>query len=360
VTTYQLTLTTRSFLHIGDGQELHQDFDYAVFNGRTYRLNEDAILEDRGEAALARGRVPPPGRLLEPNDFQQGHYFRYILPGEPRSEKTYAMVRSCIKDVHDRPYIPGSSLKGALRTALAWAAWGEMGLSWRLDGLDNRAKFASQPLEKRIFGRDPNHDLLRALRVSDLHGPQRPEDSLALANVQVVTHGGRGSPVELEVIRPKTVFTGTLSVDDYLLGQAAGRLGFDGKQHWLSEMMLRVQRHSRQRLEQLSQWYQAAPECEKVQGFLQELARFAERFVFLQLGWGAGWDSKTFGSRLQENPGQFEALIADRRYRLQPVRGRNKPGRRAGDPFPESRKVIISQDRPVAPLGWVMLEMRAS
>ncbi len=41
------------------------------------------------------------------------------------------------------------------------------------------------------------------------------------------------------------------------------------------------------------------------------------------------------------------------RYRL--ARGR----RRRGDPFPKSRRVVLdAKETPVAPLGWVLLEMK--
>ena len=68
MTVYNLKINTLSPLHIGAGQELRQLFDFVVHNGRTYRLNEDAILSAKYEELFAgQGRTYPlPGRLLSP------------------------------------------------------------------------------------------------------------------------------------------------------------------------------------------------------------------------------------------------------------------------------------------------------
>ena len=110
---YTVNLTTLTPLHIGDGDELRQDFDFVVHDGRTYRLDEDAVLlaKEKQLAPDRQGRYPLPGRLLQEADYRDAGLFRYVLPGFPRSRKSDARMKSFIKDVRDRPYIPGSSLK---------------------------------------------------------------------------------------------------------------------------------------------------------------------------------------------------------------------------------------------------------
>src|SRR5690606_18415556 len=109
--------------------------------------------------------------------------FRYVLQGTPRSSAEGAQVREQVKDAYDRPYLPGSSLKGALRTVLAWSIWRERKLQPDARQLQRRRAWAASSYEKAIFGRSPNHDLLRALQVSD----SQPLDAAALmiANVRV-------------------------------------------------------------------------------------------------------------------------------------------------------------------------------
>ena len=125
---YTLKVTTITPLHIGSGEELLNEYDFAVYNGQTWRINEAALLEaqnaDDPRLAERLARTPPAQLLDKPTDFRPGSpCFRYVVKGVPRSALAGAQVREQLKDTFDRPYLPGSSLKGALRTALAWHAW---------------------------------------------------------------------------------------------------------------------------------------------------------------------------------------------------------------------------------------------
>lgn len=362
MTVYSIKLHTLTPLHIGDGNELRQDFDFAVHAGRTYRLNEDEILLAKAAALQPDpgGAYPPPGRLLSEADFEEARYFRYVLHGEPRSKKVDARLRSFIKDVFDRPYIPGSSLKGALRTALAWSGWPEINPRLDRNAIDDRKSWAGQPLEKKLFGKDPNHDLLRALQVADLHGPQHAGQGLVIANAQVLTRRSAGSPIELEAVRGDTTFEGTLVVDETLFSPLAEReLGFSNRRKWLDELARRVQAHSQARIGELALWFEEAEGCKAVADFYHQLAavQLPPNQALLQLGWGAGWDSKTFWTRLQSDPDFFEGLV--RKFNLHRA-GKNSPPRSPGDPFPRSKRAAMSpKDKKAvaAPFGWVLLEM---
>jgi len=182
---YTLNLMTLSPLHVGTGQELLRDYDYAVRNGRTWRIDEDALLD----AALGEGEFDeallrrPAAELLQPADFRpDSGLFRYVVKGAPRSGQKGARLREQIKNVFDQPYLPGSSLKGAFRSAIFdWA------LAQNPQALDTRRlkdsrKWAAQPIEQALLGRNPNYDLLRALHVSDSVPlpPKRQAGPLAL------------------------------------------------------------------------------------------------------------------------------------------------------------------------------------
>ena len=364
MTVYNATLKTLSPLHIGDGDELHQDFDFAVHQGHTYRLDEDAVLQAKQEALQrsGAGRYPPPGKLLNEADYNNALLFRYILRGFPRSAKTDARIRSFIKDVHDRPYIPGSSLKGALRTALAWTGWPEFNPRLEAGSLGRSRSWAAQPLERKLFGQDPNHDLLRALHVADLFGPEQPGGSLLLVNAQVLTKKSTGSPIELEALPGDVTFTGSLTVDETLFSAMAEReLHFSNRRHWLDELAARAQAHSQARIRQLLEWYEHADGADAVAGFYRRLAEAAMEpgMALVQLGWGSGWDGKTFWTHLQRNPEFFEQIVKD--YRLHKA-NKDSPPRKVGDPFPRSKRVatVVKEGiaRPVTPFGWALLEMK--
>ena len=363
MTVFQVTLKTLSPLHIGDGDELKQDFDFVAQGGRTYRINEDALLmaKENQLRPNVRGEYPAPGTLMTDADFANEELIRYSLKGVPRSAKTDARVKSFIKDVYDRPYVPGSSLKGALRTALAWNGWKESRVS--VDDIKGRNKsWVGQGLERKMFGANPNLDLLRALQVSDLNGPKVPGGNLILVNAQVLTKKSSGSPIELEAVAGDVTFTGTIKVDDVLFSKMAEpTLHFSDRKHWLDELTRRAQAHSLARIQELAEWFEGASEnYQSIAHFYRQLAEagIADNQALMQLGWGTGWDGKTFWTHLQDDEERFERIVND--FRLHKA-GRNSPPRVPGDPFPRSKRaaMVVKEKvvRAAAPFGWVLIEM---
>jgi CRISPR-associated protein Csm5 len=362
---YTLKVSVLTPLHIGSGEDLLHEYDYAIYNGRTWRLNDAALLEaqDVDDPALAETLAhTPPARLLQPADFRPNSpFFRYVIQGTPRSRAEGAQVREQIKDVFDRPYLPGSSLKGALRTALAWVAWGQKGLKPEMGKLGQQRKWAAQGYEHDIFGRDPNHDLLRALQVSD--SPPVGAERLMLVNARVLNRSGAlGSPIELEAIRPDTVFEVRLKLDLALFDEWARRRGLNLRGgEWLQNLPGVIRAHTRQRIAGEVAWFKSVTAGARLLAFYQQhlgAAQLGANQALLQLGWGTGWEGKTFGSHLRQDPHFLEQVI--RNYRL--ARGPRQPG----DPFPKSRRVVVAivQDKqgqqretPASPLGWVLVEM---
>lgn len=364
MTVYKVNLQTLTPLHIGDGDELRQDFDFAVHNRNTYRLNEDAILFAKSDSLRpdARGHYPPPGKLLGEVDFQNSNLFRYKLHGTPRSTKTDARMKSFIKDVKDRPYIPGSSLKGVIRTALAWTGWDEVKPKLDRSAVGTSKSWAGQPLEKKLFGSDPNHDLLRVLHVSDLFGPKEAGEGLLIVNAQVLTKKNAQSPIELEALPGDIAFEGSLTIDETLFSSIAEpELHFSNRRHWLDHLVERLQAHSRARIAELLEWFEEADQSyAAIANFYRRLheTQLGTTQAVIQLGWGSGWDGKTFWTHLQSNPKLFEQLIED--FRMHKA-GKDSPPRKLGDAFPRSKRaaMVIKNGRPqiVAPFGWALLEM---
>lgn len=366
MTTYKLKLRTLSPVHIGSGDEWRLGFDFILANNQTWILDADAVLEAKEPAIKPdkTGRYPLLGSLLTAADLQNTAFFRYVLRGQPPSQKADARLKPFIKDPFDRPYIPGSSLKGALRTALAWTAWNELRLPpLRRDDIGRNRNWAGKPLENKIFGRDPNHDLLRALQVSDLFGPQKAGEGLAAIKAQVLTQQAAQSPVGLEALLSDVEFHGSLTIDQTLFTPMAARLGFAERKKWLDELFLRAQKHTQARLRQLAAWFDhvrpPAPGAQKVAAFYHQLlqVQLTPRQALLQIGWGSGWDGKTFWTHLQKDKQLFEGLVREFRMDIAGRRSNRKPG----DPFPSSRRVVMSGQKdgaqPIAPLGWVLVEI---
>lgn len=360
---YTLKVSTLTPLHIGSGHDLLNEYDYAIYSGQTWRINETALLDARNvddlrlADQLAQTR---PAQLLTREDYHPGSpYFRYVIKGVPRSQAEGAQLREQLKDTFDQPYLPGSSLKGALRTALAWHAWAARKLSPEISRLDRRKEWAARSYERELLGSDPNHDLLRALHVQD--SLPLNTDRLMIVNVRVLSqHSVPASPIELEAVRSDSAFEMGLKIDQALLGEWAAKNGLRlAGSEWLRDLPSVVMAHTRQQIADEMAWFKALPNAKSAASFYQTLnqARLSANQFLLQLGWGTGWNDKTFGSRLQADEQFMERLIVS--YNL--ARGR----REHGDPFPKSRRLTMRfQDAqgqrvesPAYPLGWVLVEM---
>jgi RecJ-like exonuclease len=94
-----------------------------------------------------------------------------------------------------------------------------------------------------------------------------------------------------------------------------------------------------------------------VLGFYSRLAQtwegLDENEFLLQVGWGTGWLSKTFGKLLQEDARAFERLVKD--YRLTMERGRQ-----VGAPFPRSRHLVRVGEHATVPLGWMKVRLEGT
>jgi len=360
--TLKLEITVLSPLHIGSGQTLQRGYDFVVHQGRTWRIDEDALFSatQSGDAAFDVALLGRPAdELLETADYREGNeLFRYVMDGTPSAATRGAAVSEQIKDVFDRPYLPGSSLKGALRTLLFWGMYADAKRRPDVNRLNRQSKRASQPLEQELFGRDPNHDWLRALRVRD--SAPLPAADLALTTVRVYPTsqgGGGGLDIDVEAVKPGALFRTEISLETYGFESAqAASLGWQGQRRWIKRLPFMGKRRAQERLLAEAAYFGRPGSPNSARGFYDDLINrlidMPKDTFLLQVGWGAGWESKTLGRRmLQQNEQQFEQLVS--RYRMTKQRNR-----RPGDPFPISRHLALRAGRPALPMGWLQVRIQ--
>lgn len=369
--TCRLKITVLTPLHIGNGREMLRDYDYAVHDRRTWRINENALLEaqevEDPRVAEMLARVKP-AQLLKPQDFTDNSpYFRYILKGTPKSSAEGAVLREQMKDAFDHPYLPGTTVKGALRTALGWYLWEKKGLRPEAGKLSGSPKFAASGYERDLFGKNPNNDLLRVLQTSD----SQPLDiaALMLVNVRVLTQRGKhGSPVEVEAIRRDTVIETQLKLDTVLFSQwAKARELYLPNGDALLNFAETARQHSRNAIQRELAWAKGLTDGKNLVAHYQGMLEYplAPNAFFLQLGWGGGWEQKTFGSRLKRDEGFLRTILKPRNQGGWDV-GRGHKIHTVQD-FPISRRIAMAYRRnqqgeiieelPALPLGWVLVEV---
>ncbi|MCX2728511.1 type III-A CRISPR-associated RAMP protein Csm5 [Thermomicrobium sp. 4228-Ro] len=391
---YQLELEVLSPLHVGaGGPPLVGGYDVVAdaARGRFYLIDVERLIAERmTEERIRRGEDPRVDNLITSDEWPQ--YTRAVLPG-PRGQDVASQTRQhwtllpFARDARGHPYLPGSSLKGALRTALAYAllreelrSLAQQGQPQRFEGtpigralLDqlgaerrpSREWFA-RPLETRLFQQseqfDPNHDLLRALRPAD--SAPLPPDATVVEQVGIYRLTGDGLQLVsrkhrwlVEALPEGTRLQLRLDLD---FGVARGLPAQERKVVEI-EQLFRACREFAWRLVGV-ELRRMQETRSQVTGFYRELAerireaaRAATPETYLQLGWGTGWRAKTIGPLLElSDVEDGREVLAQLVTGLRLGRGQQKL------PFPRTRRFVERNSQAARPLGWVCLRLLAA
>jgi len=392
-TRFQVTITTLSPLHIGSGERLREGFDFIQHDGYLWVADQGALMraildevrqerEDLVEAAeaitgMTLYELQEAGWLREEHfDLEKG-LFRYRLQGHTSTKEKKGELHEQIKDVYGRPYLPGSSLKGALRSVLMRCLADRDQRKPRIFRKERKRwvrgkrvitydpRFAARNMEKRHFvpadvpnRRMPNYDLWRAFQVFD--SEPVPASTLALAQV-IIFPTMTERPFDVEVIPRKVTLSAVIQVDEWLFRSPQARklrFGEDHLRWFTTELREMVNREAHARLIEESEFFDALQEryevgtAKAVLGQLtDELNGLADDEMMLQVGKGPGWRSKTLGRVLLErlSDEEFDQLVKD--FKL----GR-KLWRRNGR-IPLTRQLATAGSQIRSPMGWIKVKL---
>lgn len=405
VQTQTFTVNFLSPVHIGTGEQL-DNHECVYENGRIFRFRITPILERMNDHQLAQfvdnGLEAVKDWLRKSGLWQKFRLYESTLPRQPNWYRE--PIRPFIADPFFRPYLPGTEVKGAIRTAVVW--WllknSNKGRLKNLVGKRKRnnqvedekdRRWAGQWFEQTLLGTDPNHDLLRSLRVQDSTpvSPQRLKVFPVLVVIRTNTglrwlqsprRGNQRSQYTddrnqavanfCECLDASVVgVTLTVTEDKFLQG---GRVRKDETElvvpeelMWDDEGLRAVEdwqracnEFAREVAEKERSWWQQVKTGSRNLG-TQMVAAMMERFyenllkqiqveagkaVFINLGWGSGWRTKT----VTEEFGDETVQEVVNKYGLD---------RGAGSrPFPKTRKVVWLGGNEFVPMGWIKLVPR--
>jgi len=293
-------LTCLTPVHVGSGQELVRDIDFFLDGSNTYVLDtERLIAAGAGLAGLADALVNGRSVIeilrrsrLEPRDFAT-----HVISDRVDAQR----IRVALQSGDGRALVPGSSLKGALRTLMlvGWAAASQPH-GTRTPAFDQALRAAlAQPrpksgaLDDAMFRapalREPKGDILRTLKVSDAlfdPGQLTLVSSKAVGTTRVTLTG-------TESLRPGATAVVRLTVDRTELIR---HLGFPADVPSWSELAGWSRAHARHLLVE-DQRYFADQGCEGpracCQRLLAEIAALPPAAAVLRLAWGTGWRTMT-------------------------------------------------------------------
>lgn len=196
----KVKIETLTPIHIGSGNFLRNNSDFVQHHdgkdSYIYVIDPKKIL-----SLIGIEHLDDWVRLIERNgdtkDFVQkmGHnatpekYALRTLVNYAHPVRQNDTLKECMHDGLGRAYIPGSSIKGAIRTAVLAT------LTQRMTGLEpivaekslktGKTNVAAKKVEAKIFGGDPNSDIFRFLKIGDAYFEEGCELSSRVINLNI-------------------------------------------------------------------------------------------------------------------------------------------------------------------------------
>ncbi len=447
--TTRYRITCLSPVHIGTGQQLSK-FDGTYHNGQWFVVDLDRVFArgiDGNELAQAMSATGFSwAEWLQGRRIPAEEVALYNLPCPQGPKEVY--IREGMKDVYLQPYIPGSTLKGAIRTAVIWyllrhdqqakdftrrylllatfagnirkalrdiargnrdaeqdpnnhrraiqqalemsddeaeaclrvlyealgkgARQGErrqrIGMR-ELESLGGKREWAGQPIERKVLGKDPNHNLMRAVQVGDSEPVSLEQMEVGLVWTYTLRNGQLVPKKEpegeykafAEWLKEGTALQVVIRLDETLFTERANeQLRFRGAKEQAVRQLPQVcndyAKSLIRRQKEFAQKYQMPILRDFYADLEQRLQNLPQNAFLLNVGWGGGWEAKTVGDIVQEllHDDQFDDFADLReRYKLGADPRTHKIDPDA--PFPHTRLIAYRNGLPAYPLGWVLL-----
>lgn len=212
----EIKLETLTSVHIGSGDFLNQGVDFVSRPDDIYVIDINKVFNLIGEknvsswVAMIDSRIPIE-KIME--KFAPGtdikDYSKYHIDNFASITKTDTL-KTIVRDGRGCPYIPGSSIKGAIRTSILSFLAAKEDSSY----INNNYR----KLEKELFGNNPNSDVFRFIRVSDAYFADNGSviaiklHSLNIRDSEDELHDEKMNQLE-EAIRQEEETTFSLNID---------------------------------------------------------------------------------------------------------------------------------------------------
>ena len=400
-------LTVVSPVHIGSGHTL-TPLDFALVNGGFAVMNLRKLFhaapERAGDFASQVAQQSTQFSLTdflteaERRDSEFHHYCAAlnsssvtVLREEFGQNDAVDVAEALKTPLEHQNYIPGSSLKGAFRTAFAYAVFRDdeklfQSLKERLEHVDWRC--SNEAVNDLLFrgGRLSSHvDLFRAFRVSDslsvaatpetlaigtlrilsLYEPrtqERPRQGTMFKQLDAIRHNlptRERSPLKsgwtfVEVLPTGSAFQGSLDLDERLLQHESANirhqqyLSYDALIKAANTFALDVCQWELKFFETQVHGIDVAPIVGFYRNLHTRISQADSRHCFLCVGYGGGWHNFTIGM-LAEKASDVNFRKLRKELRLAP--------NRLQFPYPKSRKLLMASTEKIeAPPGWIRLE----
>ncbi|PWR70466.1 type III-A CRISPR-associated RAMP protein Csm5 [Methanospirillum stamsii] len=383
----KIALIARTPVHIGTGQTYFPN-EYVTSTGKSgvgfvsridIRKFSSVLNEDQRDSFIADlDESFKMTEFFKQNNLVPKDLRRYLVENRSGNHNPQE-IRECIK-TNNIPYIPGSSLKGAIRTALLW--WYAKDDSRYTDSIEQDLENDRYGKKKRAIGSgyvdrvfacnypgnkpDPKYDLLRFLQVSDCM-PVENKTSIESIITYSLQNSGNLRPKNFQIFAEcvNGSFSGSIGGLDQIKKVATHRdfpqlkdkislLGMDS----LSDTGA-VPAHLQKVLSEWSRWcfskeQDLVRDDDSCTDYLKPVQSWLSESSHIRLGFGVGTLYQTMIGILEEQDPDLAVRLIDT-YKL----ARGHPEHNVYDtidpPYPKTLEFTANGD----PLGWLSCSFEA-
>lgn len=311
--TYSFTAEILTPIHIGSGEEI-EPYEYVIKDGKLYKINLADFLyqlssdeQERFDKLLSSNIIQLRQFIRDRADFDKFAEFSVGV-----SKTVESIYETKFQDIHNQlivspfirelslPFIPGSSLKGAIRTAVIFELLqGKVDERMRpdifeADLLKSQQGFFDEKAQRFVTrGLDGGKDPFRAIKITDANlskdatyiekietFSKKTAKSLDIQLFKEVTHSSfKNNPLS---------FSAELRIDDQLINRSREiKLKFIDK-----DFIIKVCNNFAQQIISHELKYFKDHPTNKIYYQLQKESLNKDTFL-LRIGWGSGFDSMT-------------------------------------------------------------------
>ncbi len=355
----KIKLQTLTPIHIGSGEVLKENFDYIkIKDGDCFYLTiinhksvanilqqKDKFLFNKYISCLQSGESIKDFIKTHLKNYNIEKYIKRYIYFDEKQKDIAKDLREQMYDGFGNPYIPGSSIKGAIRTVI---------LSYLLKE-DN--KFNSKPdtlfkKEHKERNKKLEYNLMHSLQVSDAYFEQGSTDALNMINLNIRNQNSFHDTKAKQLVEAITVgeeSSFVMSINNVKY--------FPFPIESIKELFALINQHTKRILKnEIDFWENYLDEDKIVQDYSDTckniLAKFKsidENSCILRVGHANGWKFITGDwamDLLHSQQERNEEIIDKARYKNQQ--------KYENYPFPKSRRINITNDK-VNLLGFVKL-----
>lgn len=381
----KVTLKTRSPVHIGTGLVYFPN-EYVTSRKKDGTSFVSRIDQGKFSAALTESQRDLFIEQLDEN-FRMTEFFKhnYLVPMNLRrylvenrsGHQDPPEIKECIKTA-DVPYIPGSSLKGAIRTALLW--WHAKDDSQFTDIIDQELQEDRNGRKKRSIGStyvdqvfacnnpgrksDPKYDLLRFFQVSDCM-PDENKTSIESISTYSLQNSSRfqNKPFQIYAECVNGTFSGSIGGLDQIKNVVSHRdyprlkekislLGMDNPSD-----LNAIPVHLKKIVSEWSRWCLLKENAlinkdKELLDLLSPVKSWISESPHIRVGFGVGTLYQTMIGLLEEQDPNLAVQLIDK-YKLARKHSHKTRHEEIDPPYPKTLEFTVDGD----PMGWLSLNL---